>query len=229
MDNDVYGTDYCVGFSTAITRSVRFINDLRTAAGSHERLLVVELFGRYSGETCLLTSYLANTDRALISEAPFETERVVDLLRRDRAGNPSRYAVVAVSEGAYPRGSERFESGRADVVGHRKLGGVGAYLAEELQRRGLGVVYQQLGYLMRSGPPDSLDQLVAKNFGHLAADLIEEGRTGQMAAILGGKYAAVPVEALGDGIKRVDVDRFYDAEEYRPKAFPVLEMPMFLH
>jgi len=230
MDNDVYGTDYCVGFSTAVTRSVHYINDLRTAAGSHERFLVVELFGRYSGETCLLASYLAATDRALIAEVPFEPARVASLLLADKRANPSRYAVIAVSEGAYPLGGRPKEAGAADAVGHRKLGGVGEAVGEVLrQETGEGVIYQRLGYLMRSGPPDSLDQLVAKNYAALAAELLLAGETGQMVAIVGGRYTAVPVEALAGGVKRVDVDRFYDRDQYRPRVRDVLGLPMFLH
>jgi 6-phosphofructokinase 1 len=230
MDNDVYGTDYCIGFSTAVTRSINFINDLRTVAGSHERYLVVELFGRYSGETCLLTAYLASVDRALIAEVPFDAERVVDLLAADKAANPSCYAVLAISEGAYPRGGQPFETGEADAVGHRELGGVGRYVREALQRKTRErVIYQRLGYLMRSGPPDSLDRLVANNYGNLAADLVLAGKAGQLTSILGGKYTAVPLETIGEGVKKVDVDRFYDVEQYRPKVVGVMGLPMFLH
>lgn len=230
MDNDVYGTDYCIGFSTAVTRSVQFINDLRTAAGSHERFLVVELFGRYSGETCLLASYLAGTDRALIAEVPFEPARVYELLQSDRASNPSKYAVVAISEGASPIGGHLMESGQPDSFGNRKLGGIGESIAAYLeQQSGDRCIYQRLGYLMRSGAPDSLDQLVANNFGGLAADLIASGDVGKMVSILGGRYTAVPIETIGEGIKRVEVSRFYDEKEYRPKVASVMGLPMFLH
>jgi ATP-dependent phosphofructokinase / diphosphate-dependent phosphofructokinase len=230
MDNDVAGTDYCIGFSTAVTRSVHFVNDLRTTAGSHERFLVVELFGRYSGETCLLTSYLAATDRAVIAEVPFEPTRLIELLAGDRAANPSSYAVVAISEGARPVGQGTFESGEADAVGQRKLGGVGAHLRDLLQERtGIGVIYQQLGYLMRSGAPDSLDLLVAKNFGGLAADLALAGETGRLVAIVGGRYTNVGIEAVGAGARQVDVERFYDRDRYRPKVVGVGGLPMFLH
>ncbi len=229
MDNDVYGTDYCIGFSTAITRSVNFINDLRTVAGSHERYLVVELFGRYSGETCLLSSYLAGTDRALIAEVPFDRERVVAMLAEDKRTNPSNYAVVAISEGAYPQGGKPFETGEADAVGNRELGGVGRYLREALQTQtGDRVIYQRLGYLMRSGPPDSLDRLVAKNFAGLAADLILAGKTGRLVAIQNGRYTTEPLEIVGEGKKRVDVARFYDSERYRPSIVGVMGLPMFL-
>lgn len=228
MDNDVYGTDYCIGFSTAITRSVNFINDLRTAAGSHERYLVVELFGRYSGETCLLSSYLAGVDRALIAEVPFDTEAVVGMMAEDKRSNPSNYAVAAISEGAHPVGMQPFESGEADAVGHRELGGVGRHLREALEKTGDRVIYQRLGYLMRSGPPDSLDRLVANNFATLAADLILAGKTGRLVSINAGRYSTQPIEVTGEGNKQVDVDRFYDRAEYRPKIVGVMGLPMFL-
>jgi ATP-dependent phosphofructokinase / diphosphate-dependent phosphofructokinase len=229
MDNDVYGTDYCIGFSTAVTRSVNFINDLRTVAGSHERYLVVELFGRNSGETCLLASYLAGTDRALIAEVPFDCPAVVEMLAADKCSNPSNYAVAAISEGAYPVGGQPFESGEADAVGNRELGGVGRYLREELQKTtGDRVIYQRLGYLMRSGPPDSLDRLVASNFANLAADLILGDKAGHLVAIHGGRYATEPIETVGEGTRRVDVERFYDEEQYRSNIIGVMGLPMFL-
>jgi ATP-dependent phosphofructokinase / diphosphate-dependent phosphofructokinase len=230
MDNDVFGTEYCIGFSTAITRSVNFIHDLRTAAGSHERFLIVELFGRYCGETCLLSSYLAGTDRALIAEVPFEPGLVVELLAADKRSNPSNYAVVAISEGAHPVGGQPVESGDADVMGKRELGGIGRLLRQELQRTtGNRVIYQRLGYLMRSGPPDALDRLVASNFANLAADLALAGETGRLVAILEGRYSTVPIGTVGAGSKQVDVERFYDRVNYRPKIIGVLDLPMFLH
>jgi 6-phosphofructokinase len=229
MDNDVFGTDYCIGFSTAITRSVNFINDLRTVAGSHERFLVVELFGRYSGETCLLSSYLAGVDRALIAEVPFDTDTVVRMLEKDKKSNPSNYAVAAISEGAFPIGGHPIETGETDAVGHGQLGGVGRILREGLQDlTGERVIYQRLGYLMRSGPPDSLDRLVANNFASMAVDLILDGRTGCLLAIQGGRYATEPITTVGEGTKRVDIDRFYDKERYRPNIVKVLNLPMFL-
>ena len=230
MDNDVYGTDYCLGFSTAVTRSVTFINDLRTSAGSHERFLVVELFGRNSGETCLLASYLSGVDRAIIAEVPFDPELVYEMLARDRAENPSNYAVVAISEGARTTSGVLVESGEADVAGQRKLGGIGGLLAEHLETASRDkVIYQRLAYLMRSGAPDSLDLIVAKNFGSLAADLLRRGQSGQMVAVVDGRYNAVPLPFTGEGRKRVDVKRFYDATEYRPKVAEVMGTPMFLH
>ena len=230
MDNDVYGTDYCLGFSTAVTRSVGFINDLRTGAGSHERYLVVELFGRYSGETCLLASYLASTDRAVIAEVPFECARLYEMLERDKRDNPSNYAVVAISEGATMVGGQMIETGVADAYGNRRLGGIGGVLSDFLENRsGQKVIYQRLAYLMRSGVPDSLDQLVAFNFGSLAADLVKREEAGKMIAVVDGRYNAVPIDIGATMKKRVDVERFYDASAYRPKIADVMGMPMFLH
>ncbi len=230
MDNDVYGTDYCLGFSTAVTRSVMFINDLRTTAGSHERFLVVELFGRYSGETCLLSSYLAGVDRAVIAEVPFDLEKLYCLLAKDKSDNPSSYAVVAISEGATVVGGEMIATGTPDAYGNRRLGGIGEVLSDFLETKTTEkVIYQRLAYLMRSGAPDSLDQLVANNFGSLAADLLRRGEAGKMMAVVDGRYTAVPLDLSGEAKKRVDVDRFYDAKVYRPKVADVMGMPMFLH
>jgi 6-phosphofructokinase 1 len=230
MDNDVFGTDYCLGFSTAVTRSVTFINDLRTGAGSHERYLVVELFGRYSGETCLLASYLSGVDRAVVAEVPFDPDRLIAMLARDKQENPSNYAIVAISEGAKIVGGAMVETGEADAFGNRKLGGIGGVLSEYLERHGRDkVIYQRLAYLMRSGAPDSLDMLVANNFGSLAADLVRHSEHGKLAAVADGRYAAVPIAITGEGKKRVDVDRYYDVENYRPKVANVMGMPMFLH
>jgi ATP-dependent phosphofructokinase / diphosphate-dependent phosphofructokinase len=230
MDNDVYGTDYCVGFSTAVTRSVMFINDLRTTAGSHERFLVVELFGRYSGETCLLAAYLASADRAVIAEVPFELDKLYEMLDRDKRDNPSNYAVVAISEGATIVGGATIESGKADAVGNRRLGGIGGVVSDYLEQRSReNVIYQRLAYLMRSGAPDSLDQLVANNFGSMAADLIRRGQTGSMVAVTDGRYTSIPIQVSGEGKKRVDVARFYDEPNYKPTIANVTGMPMFLH
>jgi ATP-dependent phosphofructokinase / diphosphate-dependent phosphofructokinase len=230
MDNDVHGTDYCIGFSTAVTRGVQFIHNLRTSAGSHERIAVVELFGRYSGETSLITAYLAGVDRAVISEVPFDPDRLAALLLDDKRANPSRYAMVTVSEGATPAESgELVLSGEADAYGHRKLGGVGQLLSEMLKERAGEVIYQQLAYLMRSGSPDSLDLMVATNYAVIAADLAVEGDTGRMVSLRNGSYTTVPISATREGVKRVDVDELYDADEYRPKVRHVLGKPMFLY
>ncbi|MEX0659855.1 MAG: 6-phosphofructokinase [Egibacteraceae bacterium] len=230
MDNDVHGTDYCIGFSTAITRSVGFIHSLRTSAGSHERLAVIEMFGRYSGETSLIAAYLAGVDRAIISEVPFEVERLARMLTDDRSANPSRYAMVTISEGAQMRGGEVMVTGREDAYGHRKLGGIGAVTGQVLAEiTGEGIITQQLGYLMRSGAPDSLDLMVATNYAVMAADLAVEGARGRMVALRNGTYTNVAISVTGEGAKRVDVDALYDREQYRPKVRHVDGKPMFLY
>ena len=230
MDNDVHGTDYCIGFSTAVTRGVQFIHNLRTSAGSHERLAVIELFGRYSGETSLVTAYLAGVDRAVISEVPFDPDRLGQLLVADKRSNPSRYAMVTISEGATVASGELMVTGDADAYGHRKLGGIGQLLGEALhERTGEDIIYQQLAYLMRSGSPDSLDLMVAMNYAVMAADLALERNTGRMVSLRGGTYTTVPISAMREGVKRVDVDELYDTAEYRPKVRHVLGKPMFLY
>ena len=183
MDNDVYGTDYCIGFSTAVSRSVQFIHQLRTSSGSHERIAFVELFGRNSGETSLISSYLAGADRALISEVPFDAERLAKLVMQDKRANPSNYAMVTISEGAQMIGGKIVESGEADAYGHRKLGGIGLIVGEALKKlTGEDIVYQQLAYLMRSGAPDAVDLMVSVNYAYMAMDLILEGVSGRMCA-----------------------------------------------
>lgn len=230
MDNDVYGTDYCIGFSTAVTRSVDLIHALRTPAGSHERIGVIELFGRNSGETVLVSSYLADADRALISEVPFDVERVADLITQDRQNNPSRYAIVVISEGASMIGGQIEEHGEADAYGHRKLGGIGQQTGDILHRlTGVNIMYQSLAYLMRAGAPDSLDRMVATSYGNLAMDLILGRQTGQMVSLQSGVYTTVPIDTVTRRIKRVDVEELYDTKEYRPKVAHQLGKPMFLY
>jgi ATP-dependent phosphofructokinase / diphosphate-dependent phosphofructokinase len=230
MDNDVHGTDYCIGFSTAVTRTVIFIHQLRTSAGSHERLAVVEVFGRYSGETSLVSAYLSAVDRAIISEVPFDVEKLATLLMDDKRKNPSRYAMVTISEGATLVGGEMVMGGTADAYGHRKLGGIGAQTGEALKEiTGEGIIHQQVGYLMRSGSPDALDLMVATNYAVMAADLLLEGTHGRLVALRNGTYANVPIEEVRRGVKRVDVDALYDLDEYRPKIRHVDGKPMFLY
>jgi len=230
MDNDVYGTDYCIGFSTAVTRSVEFIHALRTPAGSHERIAVVELFGRYSGETSLISAYLAGVDRAIISEVEFDIDRLVNFLVEDRRSNPSNYAIMTISEGARPIGGEMMMSGEADAYGHKKLGGIGDFVSKEIERRaGVRTVFQQLAYLMRSGVPDALDRMVATSYGYLATDLMLQKRAGRMVVLRDGKYTTVSVNIITEGRKRVDVDELYDIDQYRPKVAHLLGKPMFLY
>lgn len=229
MDNDVFGTDYCIGFSTAITRSVEFITNMRSSVGSHERIGIIELFGRNSGETSLISAYLAYVDRAIITEVPFNVEKLLGFLLEDKRNNPSNYAIMTISEGAIMEGGDIIEAGEADAYGHRKLGGVGLLLSEEIKKRtGHDIMYQQLAYLMRSGAPDSLDRMVAMSFGNLAMQLIRRNETGKMVALHGGKYTSVPLEMLMTGKKRVDVPSFYDVENYRPKVRDFMGVPMFL-
>ena len=230
MDNDVNGTDYCIGFSTAVTRSVNFITSLRTVAGSHERIAVVELFGRNSGETSLITAYLAGVDRAIISEVPFDVEKLAKFLWEDKSSNPSNYAVMTISEGAHLLGGQVVEYGEEDAYGHRKLGGIGAVTEQALRKiLGTHTVYQQLAYLMRSGEPDALDRMVAISYANIATDLALKKKSGQLVALREGKYTSVPIETLTQGVKRVDIGELYDAENYRPKVAHLLGKPMFLY
>jgi 6-phosphofructokinase 1 len=230
MDNDVFGTDYCIGFSTAVTRSVEFIHALRTPTGSHERIAVIELFGRNSGETALLSAYLADADRALISEVPFDVERLARLVAEDRQRNPSNYAVVVISEGASMLGGQVVEYGQEDAYGHKKLGGIGQITGEAIKKiTGIDIVSQQLAYLMRAGAPDSLDRMVAISYGNGAVQQLELGHSGVMMALQNGTYTTVPINTCVQGQKRVDVSALYDAGTYRPHVVNPLGKPMFMY
>lgn len=230
MDNDVFGTDYCIGFSTAVTRSVDFITNLRTVAGSHERIAIVELFGRYSGETSLISAYLAGVDRAIISEVPFNMDKLAEFLIRDKKNNPSGYSIMTISEGAQMVGGSMVLTGEEDAYGHRKLGGIGAMVEQELKRYvGAHTVYQQVAYLMRSGEPDALDRMVAISYANLAVDLLTRKKFGKLVALRDGRYTYHAIETLQQGVKRVDIDEFYDADQYRPKVVDLLNKPMFLY
>ena len=191
---------------------------------------MVELFGRNSGETALISGFLAGADRVLISEVPFEIDRLAELVMQDKADNPSGYAVVVVSEGATMAGGETIERGEADAYGHRKLGGIGQLVGEELKRKtGQGIVNQSLAYLMRAGAPAALDRMVASAYGTMAIQLLDGGASGLMTAIRDGNYTAVPVDTCIKGEKRVDVAELYDAETYRPVIRQVRDKPMFLY
>jgi len=230
MDNDVHGTDYCIGFSTAVTRGVKFIHNLRTSTGSHERIAIVELFGRYSGETSLITAYLSGVDRAIISEVPFDIDHLTELISKDKADNPSSYAMITISEGATIRGGDLSLSGEADAYGHRKLGGIGKQTGDLIKERtGEGIILQELAYLARSGNPDSLDLMVGMNYAIMAVDLALDGTLGRMVALRSGTYTNVPISVTGEGVKRVDIDELYDIGEYRPKVRHVAGKPMFLY
>ncbi len=230
MDNDVFGTDYCIGFSTAVTRSVIFINALRTSAGSHERIAVVELFGRYCGETSLVSAYLAGVDRAIIPEVPFDAKRLAELIMKDKKANPKNYAMIAISEGAKMIAGEMFLSGESDAYGHRRLGGIGEETGAILKElTGEDVLNQRLSYLMRSGEADSLDLMVAVNYANMAIDLFLKGVFGRLVALSRGIYTDIPLSTITAGQKRVDVREFYDGEEYRPKVRHAGGKPMFLY
>lgn len=230
MDNDVFGTDYCIGFSTAVTRSVQFIHQLRTSTGSHERIAVIELFGRYSGQTALISGYLAGVDRTIIPEVPFDPAHLAELMERDHRDNPSHYAMLAISEGATFIDGEMVQSGNADAFGHKKLGGIGLITAEELKvRTGINTLYQQLAYLMRSGAPDSLDLMVAVTFANMALDLVKRRNYGHMVALQDGLYTYVPADTPSQGSRKVDIDELYDVDQYQPKLRKARGKPMFLY
>jgi len=202
---------------------------MRSSVGSHERIGIVELFGRNSGETSLISAYLAYVDRAIITEVPFDIEKLAKLIMDDKRNNPSNYAIMTISEGAIMEGGDVIETGEADAYGHRKLGGVGQLTSEMIKKlTGQDIMYQQLAYLMRSGAPDSLDRMVAMSFGNLAMQLVRRGEYGKMVALHGGKYGTVPVEMIMAGKKRVDVPSFYDIDTYRPKVRDFMGVPMFL-
>jgi len=229
MDNDVFGTDYCIGFSTAITRTVAMITDLRTSIGSHERIGVVELFGRNSGETSLLASYLSYVDRTIISEVPFNMEKLASFLAEDKRKNPAGYAIMTISEGAYAEGGQIVETGPEDAYGHRKLGGIGELVSEKIKYyTGQNTMFIKLAYLMRCGMPDSLDRMVATGYGTLAMQMTKAGDFGKMVALQDGKYTTVPLEYVLSGKKFVNVDAFYDKANYKPKVKNFLGLPMFL-
>jgi len=229
MDNDVFGTDYCIGFSTAVTRSINLITDMRTSVGSHERIGIVELFGRNSGETSLITALLAHVDRAIISEVPFNMEKLANFLVEDKRKNPSNYAIMTVSEGAIIEGGEIIESGKADAFGHKKLGGIGQMISSEIKKiTGFNTMYQRLGYVIRSGPADSLDRMVGTAFGSMALDLIKQGDSGKLTAIQDGNYTTVPLEMVISDKRYADVDSYYDKEKYLPKVKSFFGHPMFL-
>jgi 6-phosphofructokinase 1 len=226
MDNDVYGTDYCIGFSTCVTRTIELTHRLRTSAGSHERFLVIEVFGRYAGFTALLPTMAGAADRCVIPEYPADVEALAELLVYDRNRNPSRYSVVLVSEGAHLRTHEgmSFEGEETDMFGHRKLGGIGDKVAAALKEyspkfnkgRRIDVVNQRLGYLVRSGDPDALDSMVPMAFGNLALDLILRKQYGRLVSIHRGVYDSVPISSVTSEKKLVDVDRYYNTDRLRP-------------
>jgi 6-phosphofructokinase 1 len=228
MDNDVRGTEYCIGFSTAITRAKDLITRQRTTLGSHERIGVFRIFGRDSGFTALYTGYVTSS-RCLIPEYPFDVDRLCALLMEDKRKNPSNYALVVVSEGAVWQGQKVADFGESDAYGHRKKVDIGHALAAEIKRRtGEETMTSDLTYDLRSGDPDSVDQLVATTFANLALDLISDGVTQGMVAIQGGRYTHTALPDPGLGPRRVDVASLYNTERYRPQYGRRLGAPMLL-
>jgi 6-phosphofructokinase 1 len=217
MDNDVQGTEYCVGFSTAITRAKDLIDRQRTTLGSHERIGIFRIFGRDSGFSALHTAYVTSA-RCLIPEAPFDLERLIEVLIEDKRLNPSRYAFVIVAEGAMWTGGTLPEVGEADAFGHRKKADVGEVLGEEIKRRTAeDVLVSHLTYDLRSGDPDAFDQMVATTFANIAIDLVKDGVAGRMVAIQEGRYTHTSLPDPRLGPRKVDVARQYNAERFRPQ------------
>ncbi len=237
MDNDVPGTDYCIGFSTCVSRTVELTNALRTSAGSHERFLVIEVFGRYAGFTALLPTMAGAADRCVIPEHPFDMDHLGELLVYDRNRNPSRYSVVLVSEGAtFSDGQMHFEGEETDQYGHRKLGGIGDRVSAELRRisakhndgRKINVINQRLGYLVRCGDPDALDSMVPMAYGNMAFDLILQGISGRLVCVRHGLYNNVPLDVVIGGKKLVDIERYYNIDRLRPVFHSLQNRPAFI-
>jgi 6-phosphofructokinase 1 len=237
MDNDVPGTDYCIGFSTCVTRTISLANNLRTIAGSHERFLVLEVFGRYAGFTAMLPTMAGAANRCVIPEYKFNMERLTELLVMDRNKNPSRYSIVLVSEGAMFEGGEMVFADRStDAFGHAKLGGIGDLVGARLkelspkynQGVSIDVVAQKLGYMVRGGDPDSIDSVVPMAFGNLALDLVLKGIHGRLVVLKNGRYDNVPLDYVTGNKKVVNVDQYYNTERYRPNYESFEMKPLFI-
>lgn len=237
MDNDVPGTDYCIGFSTCITRTIQMTNSLRTSAGSHERFLVLEVFGRYAGFTVMLPTMAGAADRCVIPEHKFDIERLTELLTYDRHKNPSNYSVVLVSEGAMFKGGEMvFKDTTKDAYGHAKLGGIGELISMKLKElspnygdgRQINIIYQKLGYLVRGGDPDAIDSIVPMAYGNLALDLILKGIHGRLVVLKNGRYDNMPIDVVTSSKKIVDVNKYYNTERLRPRYKSFVMNPLFI-
>ena len=237
MDNDVPGTDYCIGFSTCVSRTIELSNRLRTSAGSHERVLVMEVFGRYAGFTAMLPTMAGAANRCVIPECKFDIEHLTELLCYDRVRNPSRYSVVIVSEGAMFEGGEIVLSDRTtDAFGHMKLGGIGDLVSAELKERGakynngkpINVINQRLGYMVRGGDPDAIDSIVPMAYGNLALDLILRGSHGRLVVLKNGRYDNMPIEVVTSSKKTVNVEKYYNKERLRPLYTDFEMQPLFI-
>lgn len=236
MDNDVPGTDYCIGFSTCVSRTISMINTLRTSAGSHERILVLEVFGRYAGFTAMLPTMAGAAHRCVIPEYKFDIDQLTRLLVEDRNNNPSKYSVVLVSEGAMFKGGEMvFSNSGTDMYGHAKLGGIGDLVSAKVKElapkynngKPIDVINQKLGYLVRGGDPDFLDSIVPMAYGNLALDLILKGVHGKLVVLKNGRYDNVPLESVTASKKVVKVSEHYNADRLRP-YYHSFEMKPFL-
>jgi len=237
MDNDVPGTDYCIGFSTCVTRTIQMVNSLRTSAGSHERFMVLEVFGRYAGFTAMLPTMAGAANRCVIPEFKFDIEQLTELLVADRRKNPSRYSIVLVSEGAMFEGGEMiFEGEATDAFGHKKLGGIGDIVAEKVSARSakfnggrkIDVINQKLGYLVRCGDPDAIDSIAPMAYGNLALDLLLKKTSGRLVVLQNGHYSNVPLETVTATKKVVDVKEHYNTERLRPQFSSFENKPMFI-
>ncbi len=237
MDNDVPGTDYCIGFSTCVTRTISLTNSLRTIAGSHERILVLEVFGRYAGFTAMLPTMAGAANRCVIPEFKFNIEHLTELLVKDRNANPSHYSVLLISEGAMYEGGEMVFSDRStDAYGHAKLGGIGDLVSSQIKDlsakyndgKSVDVVNQKLGYMVRGGDPDAIDSIAPMAFGNLALDLLLKGIHGRLVVLKNGRYDNVPLDVVTATKKVVNVNHYYDTERYRP-IYENFEMkPLFI-
>jgi 6-phosphofructokinase 1 len=237
MDNDVPGTDYCIGFSTCVTRTIALTNSLRTIAGSHERFLVLEVFGRYAGFTAMLPTMAGAANRCVIPEYKFDIEHLTELLTKDRNINPSRYSILLVSEGAMFEGGEMIFADRSsDAYGHAKLGGIGDLVSQEIKARSrkynsgttIDVVNQKLGYMVRGGDPDAIDSIVPMAFGNLALDLILRRIHGRLVVLKNGRYDNAPLDVIVSRKKVVDVASIYDTDRYRPRYENFEMKPLFI-
>jgi len=237
MDNDVPGTDYCIGFSTCVTRTINMTNTLRTSAGSHERLLVLEVFGRYAGYTAMLPTMAGAANRCVIPEHKFDIENLTELLVQDRYKNPSNYSVVLVSEGAMFKGGDMvFKEAEKDQFGHAKLGGIGEMVSSKLKEfspkfnngKKINVINQKLGYLVRGGDPDAIDSIVPMAYGNLALDLILKGLHGRLVVLKNGRYDNVPIDVVTSGSKVVKIEKFYNTERLRPYYNSFEMNPLFI-
>jgi len=237
MDNDVPGTDYCIGFSTCVTRTIQLVNSLRTSAGSHERFMVLEVFGRYAGFTAMLPTMAGAANRCVIPEFKFNIERLTELLVADRRKNPSRYSTVLVSEGATFEGGDMvFEGESADAYGHKKLGGIGDLVSEKVRElsarfnngKTIDVVNQKLGYLVRCGDPDAIDSIAPMAYGNIALDLLLKGVHGRLVVLRNGRYNNIPIETITSTKKVVNVAEHYNTDRLRPQFASFENKPLFI-